>query len=315
MDFNSRNLESLFDLTQLVKDEYNLDLRNFIPQLSMWNATRGIVIIPRWLRRFMLNLLNPTLSQNVINLSMGSGAFLIDSIKHVFGNRIENINNFEEIKLIRNYIHSKLYATEENRELAQLAKVNFLLSFGVDFDVISPKLLPSSDIVIMSRPLTYNLHVTVGSNFRSNIDLQGFNELQLGLSSLRTGGCMAIIVPEVFMFSTTIEGLRKFLVKRRFLKAIISLPYGLFGSYATLKLNLIIFKKRGLISADYDPSILMLDANSIDDESVGSILHEFKEKYRTGDFASANKPIFAKSHSNLKSNWSLKVNDAENITG
>jgi type I restriction enzyme M protein len=300
--------------------EYNLDLKNFIPQISESSPISGFFMIPKWFRNVVINLLNPTLSDSVLNLSMGTGTFLVDCIEYLFSGTNED-TLATSWKKIRDYVDLKLYATESNCDLRSLAKLNFLMNFGVDFpnivrfDVNTDKrsnarvTLPKSDIIIMSSPVTFHVNISVGSNVNTNMDPASFSELDAGLNSLRVGGRMAAIVPEVFMFSKDIESLRHFLVKRKLLKAIIALPPNLFSPYNNMKHNLIIFERPDQKPVKMDPLILMVDTRNIEEpESTQFILRTFAEKYRTQDFSNLTKPIFARSYSLLKNSWSVRVN-------
>ncbi len=82
--------------------------------------------------------------------------------------------------------------------------------------------LPESDAIIMSRPVAFFMSINVSSRVDSKLDLGGFSELGAGLNSLRMGGRMAALVPDMFLFSEETESLRQYLVKL-LLKAIVAL--------------------------------------------------------------------------------------------
>jgi type I restriction enzyme M protein len=276
-------------------------------------------MIPKWFRDFILNILNPTASEVLLNLSMGTGSFLIDCVSYVFDREADKSAMTSE--KIKYYIQSKLYATEGILELASMAKVNVLLNFGVNFsNIISinidacsrkqmlAKPLPETDVVIMSRPVSFLVNIKIGQT-NSKLDLGTFSELERGLSILRIGGRMATLVPEVFMRSEDTDGLRRYLLKRRLLKAIVALPADLFKPYKKERLNLIIFERLDQDSNHIDPMILMADIRNIEDvEDCQSILGNFAEKYHRHEFEASTERVFATSYSMLKPNWTVDAN-------
>ncbi len=52
----------------------------------------------------MLNLLNPRMDETVLNLSMGTGSFLVDCVRHVFHTMPDDTAGTLSEK-IRHYIH------------------------------------------------------------------------------------------------------------------------------------------------------------------------------------------------------------------
>jgi hypothetical protein len=88
--------------------KYGLNLCS-IPQISECNSRRGFFTTPKWLRDFIL-ILNPTVSETLLNLSMGTGSFLIDSISYIFGNIADDSKFPEQLENARRYIRSNIYA-------------------------------------------------------------------------------------------------------------------------------------------------------------------------------------------------------------
>jgi type I restriction enzyme M protein len=318
MDLNLQERELLDTLTVLIHQKFSLDMQNFIPQLSRWSDVKGFSIIPKWFRHVILNLLNPCMDETVLNLSMGTGSFLVDCVRHVFHTTTDDTADTSE--KIRHYIHSKLYGTEGILELASIAKINILMNFGVNFsNIISVDMesnrkqmlaipLPEADVIIMSSPVIFRVNIKIGQNIDSKLDLVTLSELETGLSSLRIGGRMATLVPEVFLRSEDTEGLRSYFLKRRFLKAIIALPIDLFKPFKKERLNLIIFERPDQDCTHIDPLILMADIRNIDVENCQSILGAFVERYHRREFEASTKGIFATSYSTLKRDWTVNAN-------
>jgi type I restriction enzyme M protein len=229
---------------------------------------------PRHIIRFMVDLVDPQPGERIVDPAAGTGGFLFSSIQHLrqeitpSGNlRIEwdgtphRLGGPGEEEILQKTLFT---GYDNDRTMVRVGWMNMILH-GIEDPRIQRrdslgKNLPDSesekyDVVLANPPFTGNVDY---SDLHERRFLQGglknkpFTNksellfLALFMDLLAVGGRAAVIVPEGVLFGSTNahRELRRRLLFEHDLRAIISLPAGVFQPYSGVKTSILMFHKR-----------------------------------------------------------------------
>lgn len=226
---------------------------------------------PRHIIKLMNELIVPQLGHRIGDPTSGTGGFLLGAYQYILTD------------LVRKKDPAKLQKDEDGFERAAISsilnqKVKDILDksfFGYDIDTTMVRLGLMNMIMhgidepqidykdTLSKSFNENgLYDIVLANppFTGSIDKGDINEiLQLPTTKtellfveriyhmLKTGGTAAVIVPQGVLFGSgkAFKALRKLLIEKTELKAVISMPGGVFKPYAGVATAILIFTKGG----------------------------------------------------------------------
>lgn len=240
---------------------------------------------PRHIIRFMVELINPTPDDRVIDPADGTGGFLFASIQHLLKQamlrespedlRLEwdgtphrlAVSNAEKI------IQAEQFTGYDNdRTMVRIGWMNMILH-GIE----NPRIERRDSLgkgLSDSESESYTV-ILANPPFTGSVDADDLHErrflqkggkkaltnksellfLALFLDLLEPGGRAAVIVPEGVLFGSTTahRELRRRLLFEHDLKAVISLPAGVFQPYAGVKTSILYFHKH---RANNDPKFV-----------------------------------------------------------
>ena len=211
----------------------------------MTGKVLGQFFTPPKVKQMMVNLINPQLKddgtiETIFDPAMGTGGFLITSIRHIMKqSKLKNIN------IDWNFISQYgLGGREAEPDTYQLAISNMLISTGHMFDVlekgdsIRDPITKKYDIILANPPfgidgLNYleikhelkNEYLPIKSNSAVPLFLQAI------IYMLKINGRCAVVLPdgkELFSKTNELIAIREYLMKTCELKEIIYLPSGVF---------------------------------------------------------------------------------------
>ncbi|AVV38795.1 type I restriction-modification system subunit M [Pantoea vagans] len=224
---------------------------------------------PRHIIKLMAELVQPQLGHRIIDPACGTGGFLLGAYQYIVTqlainagtkNLVPDEDGFIRTSVAATYdekrqfvLQESLYGYDIDATMVRLGLMN-LMMHGIDEpnidyqDTLSKGYNEESayDIVLANPPFT------------GSIDKGDINEaLQLGTTKtellfveniyrlLKKGGTACVIVPQGVLFSSgkAFRDLRQTLVERCDLKAIITLPSGVFKPYAGVSTAILLFTK------------------------------------------------------------------------
>lgn len=231
---------------------------------------------PRHIIKMIVELMQPKLTDRILDPAMGSAGFLVESAQFVsqkYPQKLMQTNNHEHYK-------TKMFTGyDTDQSMLRIGAMNMMLH-GVDapnisyLDSLSAKNEERNEytLIMANPPFT-------GSVFENSIspDLTALCKtkktellfLTLFTKMLTTGGRCASIVPDGVLFgsSKAHKAIRKELVENQRLEAIISMPSGVFKPYAGVSTAILIFTKTNSGGTDkvwfYD---MKADGFSLDDK-------------------------------------------------
>lgn len=229
---------------------------------------------PRHIIRFMVELVQPTPQDRVIDPAAGTGGYLFSSIQYLRKQAMLEQHLHENLRLEwdgtphrlavdeRNLLHAEQFTGYDNdRTMVRIGWMNMILH-GIDSPRIerrdslgkglSDKESERYTVVLANPPFTGSVDIEDlhDRRFRQGGKKTFTNKsellfLALFLDLLEPGGRAAVIVPEGVLFGSTNahRALRRRLLFEHDLKAVISLPAGAFHPYAGVKTSILYFHK------------------------------------------------------------------------
>ena len=239
-------------------------------------GTNGQFRTPRHIIRMMVELMKPTPEDIIVDPATGSAGFLVEAGEYLRNNR-NDLFLTENLK--EHFNNTMFYGFDMDRTMLRIGAMN-LMQHGIENPNISYKDSLSEDNEDNSK---YTL-VLANPPFKGSIDSERISKdllnitktkktellfLALFLRILRTGGRAASIVPDGVLFgsSNAHKAIRKEIIEKHKLEAIISMPSGVFKPYAGVSTAIMIFTKTGDGGTDkvwfYD---MTADGFSLDDQ-------------------------------------------------
>lgn len=224
---------------------------------------------PRHIIKLIAELIEPQLGNRIADPACGTGGFLLGAYQYMVTQLDKNKNNLkpDEDGFIRNSVsglltkdvsdilNDSLYGYDIDVTMVRLALMN-LMMHGVDTPHIDYK-----DTLSKGFTESNQYHIVMANPpFTGSIDKGDINELlKLGTTKtellfieniynlLKMGGTAGVIVPQGVLFGSgkAFVEAREILVEKCELKAVITMPSGVFKPYAGVSTAILIFTKGG----------------------------------------------------------------------
>jgi type I restriction enzyme M protein len=224
---------------------------------------------PRHIIKLIAELVEPQLNNRIADPACGTGGFLLGAYQYIVTQLDKNKQNLQpdEDGFIRNSVsglltqdvsdmlNDSLYGYDIDVTMVRLGMMN-LMMHGVDTPHIDYKDTLSKGFIESNQ---YQI-VMANPPFTGSIDKSDINEsLKLGTTKtellfvetiynlLKMGGTAGVIVPQGVLFGSgnAFVEARKILVEKCELKAVITMPSGVFKPYAGVSTAVLIFTKGG----------------------------------------------------------------------
>ena len=231
---------------------------------------------PRHIIDMMVQLMQPTLKDRILDPAMGSAGFLLSSARYISEHQKQELINADNQKRFKEELFSGF---DTDQSMLRIGAMNMMLH-GVENPNIRYQDSLSGEnterdaysLIMANPPFT-------GSVFQDDIskDLLALCKtkktellfMALFIKMLKIGGRCASIVPDGVLFgsSSAHKALRQELVTNQQLIAVISMPSGVFKPYAGVSTAILVFTKTNQGGTDkvwfYD---MKADGYSLDDK-------------------------------------------------
>lgn len=231
---------------------------------------------PRHIINMMVQLMRPTLNDRILDPAMGSAGFLLSSASYISEHQSKELMRTEKMKYFKSGMFSGF---DTDQSMLRIGAMNMMLHGVEEPNIIYQDSLSGENterdaytLIMANPPFT-------GSVFQEEIskDLLALCKtrktellfMALFIKMLKVGGRCASIVPDGVLFgsSTAHKALRKELVENQQLRAVISMPSGVFKPYAGVSTAVLVFTKTNAGGTDkvwfYD---MKSDGFSLDDK-------------------------------------------------
>ena len=208
---------------------------------------------PRHIIRMMVELMQPTLNDIICDPAMGSAGFIVESAKYIQNHYKSELLKRENAE---HYKNDMLHGFDTDSTMLRIGAMNLMLH-GVDNPDIQYQDSLSTDNMDADR---YTLCLA-NPPFKGSLDKESVSKsllaitktkktellfLALFVRSLKIGGRCSSIVPDTVLSGKNDSGyksIRKELVDKQRLQAVISMPSGVFRPYSGVSTAILIFTK------------------------------------------------------------------------
>lgn len=239
-------------LTSVDEDIKGVAFEHFIQRTTSTQNDLGEYFTPRHIVRFMVQLVNPKFRHCIYDPFCGTGGFLTESFKHLSYQVRPSSDAIEQLQK-ESVFGNELTTT------ARIAKMNMILfgdgHSGVE-QVNSLRINNNKefDYVLSNIPFSQN-----GSNISLKACSIGSVKPKDGDSacvlkcfkSLKTGGAMAIVVPDGFIYNNKVAYIRQYLFQHSRVRLIAHLPAGCFLPYTQVKTAIIYLTEKDTDKTDW----------------------------------------------------------------
>lgn len=235
------------------------DVYEYILGKMAASGNNGQFRTPRHIIRMMVELMQPTLKDEICDPAMGSAGFIVESAKYIAENYKQDLLKKENAEHFRG---SMFHGFDTDSTMLRIGAMNLMLHGVEEPDVAYRDSLSSSN----NDTEKYTLCLA-NPPFAGSVDSEDINKSLLAITNtkktellfvslfirmLQTGGRCASIVPDGVLFgnSNAHVALRKELVENHTLRAVISMPSGVFQPYSGVSTAVLIFTKTGAGGTD-----------------------------------------------------------------
>lgn len=253
------------------------DLYEYLLSKIATAGTNGQFRTPRHIIKMMVELLEPTPDDVICDPACGTGGFLVGAANYLKEHHHDDIFYSKEAK--EHYNNDMFHGYDMDRTMLRIGAMN-MMTHGIE----NPNIEYKDSLSEQNTDTGKFTKIFTNPPFKGSLDYDIVSAdllkttktkktellfLTLFLRMLKTGGRCASIVPDGVLFgsSSAHKAIRKEIIERHRLEAIISMPSGVFKPYAGVSTAIILFTKTGAGGTDkvwfYD---MQADGLSLDDK-------------------------------------------------
>lgn len=318
------------DLLPLSDGDTKGDLYEYLLSKVATAGTNGQFRTPRHIIKMMVELMQPTPTDIIVDPAAGSAGFLVEAGEYLKRNN-EDLFAIKELK--DHYNNDMFFGNDMDRTMLRIGAMNMMLH-GVEKpnieyrDSLSEKNIDDEKytLVLANPPFKGSLdHESVAAGLLKITKTKKTELLFLALflRTLKKGGRCASIVPDGVLFgsSNAHKSIRKEIIENHHLHGIISMPSGVFKPYAGVSTAIMIFTKTGAGGTDqvwfYD---MQADGLSLDDKrqpvdanDIPDIISRYHNLENDKDRKRTDKSFFVPKEEIVKNDYDLSINRYKEI--
>lgn len=206
---------------------------------------------PRHIIDFIVDVVNPSKTDTILDPACGTAGFLISAYKHIIKQAInakKTLTPAQHQKLMENIVGYDI-----SPDMVKLASVNlFLHQFPqpkiYEYDTLSSeeRWNDKFDIILANPPfMTPKGGIQPHNKFGVKANRAEVLFVDYMMEHLNLKGKAGFVVPEgiIFQSATAYKALRKMMVEDNYLYAVVSLPSGVFNPYSGVKTSILFFDR------------------------------------------------------------------------
>ena len=286
---------------------------------------------PRHIIQMITELVNPQIGERVFDPSCGTAGFLVSAYTHMLKPFTENGKlgaNLTDNKLWDKLSNDTFFGNDSDISMIRISMMNMMLH-----DISNPH-IKQADTLSKSYTEKDKYQVVLANPpFKGSIDKEDQNE-NFSITSTKTellfidliervldiGGRCGVIIPDGVLFgsSNAHKTLRQNLLEKNELKAVISMPSGVFKPYAGVSTAVLVFVKGGTTSKvwfyDMEADGYSLDdkRNKIETNDIPDILEQYNKKDKEG-YKNTKKHFFINVKDIIDNDYDLSINRYKTI--
>ena len=268
-------VEGIQDLDMTDRDTMG-DVYEYILGKMAASGNNGQFRTPRHIIRMMVEMMQPKLDWEICDPAMGSAGFIVEAAKYMQEHHRAELMKKSNMEHYKTHM---FHGFDTDTTMLRIGAMNLMLH-GVDApdvkwqDSLSPENEDTDcyDLILANPPFAGSIdpnNIAKSLLAISNTKKTELLFLALFVRMLKIGGSCASIVPDGVLFgaSSAHKAIRRELVDNQHLKAVISMPSGVFLPYSGVSTAILIFSKTNAGGTDkvwfYD---MKADGFSLDDK-------------------------------------------------
>lgn len=300
------------------------DLYEYMLDKLATSGKNGQFRTPAQIRNMMVRLIEPAPDSKICDPACGTAGFLISSAEFI-RSKYENVMTSEQWD---HFAGDMFNGFDMDKTMLRISAMNLMLHS------ITKPTIEYKDSVSKTNGIAEEYDIILANPpFSGTIDKEGVSDdlkricnttktellfIALFLRMLKKGGRCACIVPDGVLFGTTNahQALRKELIEKHRLQAVISMPSGVFKPYSGVSTAVLVFTKTGAGGTDkvwfYD---MKADGFSLDDKrnpvtenDIPDILARFHDLEAEKDRKRTEQSFFVDKADIERNNYDLSIN-------
>ncbi len=250
-------IEAVNIINELHIKEQNQDTQGDLYEYLLSELTtagkNGQFRTPRHIIKMMVNLAKPEFGDRILDPACGTAGFLINAYEYILHTNMKKGVSTLTPQKKRILDEESLYGYDIDRTMVRIAVMNLMMHGITDPQIRGEDTLSkrynekgSYDVILANPPFKGSINESEKSDeFTISTKKTELLFLELMYNSLSIGGKCAVIVPDGVLFgsSKAHKAIRKLLLEKCRLDAIISMPSGVFKPYAGVSTAVLFFTK------------------------------------------------------------------------
>lgn len=306
------------------------DVYEYILGKMAASGTNGQFRTPRHIIRMIVDMMEPTPQDYICDPAMGSAGFLVEAVKYIKENYGTAFYAAEEAQHIKT---SLINGYDTDQTMLRIGAMNLMLH-----DVTAPEVAWRDSLSEQNEDQACYSLVMANPPFAGSLDKGNVNKKLLAYAntsktellflaqfvrSLELGGRCASIVPDGVLFGTSKAhvAIRKEIVENQQLRAVISMPSGVFKPYAGVSTAVLIFNKTNCGGTDkvwfYD---MKADGFSLDDKrspiadnDIPDVVARFKNLEAEANRSRKEQSFFVPVQDIIANDYDLSINKYKEV--
>ena len=284
---------------------------------------------PKHIREMMVELLQPTPEDTICDPACGTAGFLVSASEYIRKHYEDTMTQEQR----EHFSGEAFTGFDTDRTMLRISAMNLMLHS------ISHPEIDYKDSVSKQNEIRDKFTLCLANPpFKGTVDAESINDnlkavtntkktellfLALFLRMLKKGGRCACIVPDGVLFgsSKAHKAIRKELVENHHLRAVISMPSGVFKPYAGVSTAVLVFTKTGAGGTDrvwfYD---MQADGFSLDDKrspveenEIPDIIRRFHNLEQEADRKRTEKSFLVPKQEIADNDYDLSINKYKKV--
>jgi len=298
---------------------------------------------PRHIIKMMVGLANPEFGDKICDPACGTAGFLVNAYEHILKTNTSSDlikkdedgteYNFKGDKLNANQSkmlrESTFYGFDIDQTMVRISLMN-LMMHGIkqpnieQINTLSKRFTQNNcyDLILANPPFKGSIDTSeMSDNFRTKTKKTELLFLELMFNLLSNGGRCSVIVPDGVLFgnSKSHKDIRKILIERCRLDAVISMPSGVFKPYAGVSTAVLFFtkgeptKKVWFYDMENDGFSLDDKRTKIEKNDIPDILERFKKRQKENPTDRKGKCFFVPIEEIKENDFDLSISKYKEI--
>jgi len=284
---------------------------------------------PRHIIQMMVELAQPELKDRILDPACGTAGFLVNAyeyiLKHNQKNGVSTLTSEQKSFLDE----ESLYGYDIDRVMVRIAVMNLMMHGITRPNIVGEDTLSKRynekgkyDLILANPPFKGSINESEKSDeLTISTSKTELLFLELMYNCLSVGGRCAVIVPEGVLFgnSNAHKSIRKLLLEKCNLNAVISMPSGVFKPYAGVS-TAVLFFTRGEPTEKVWFYKMEADGKSLDDKRVEinqndipDILERFRKRKEESSNDRKKKHFFIPINEIREKDWDLSISKYREI--